>query len=121
MINVQQAIYNFWCGFGLPVYDEDTVPDTAQLPYITYEAINDFLGAEYVVTTSVWYRSTSWAEVTAKEQEIAERIGRGGIMLPCDGGGIWIKRGTPWAQRIIEPEDRDIRRIALNCELDFVI
>ena len=120
-MNLQQAVHAFWSSFGIPAYDEDTVPDNATLPYITYESISDFMGATIAVTPSIWYRSTSWAEVTAKEMEIAEAIGRGGKMIFCDGGGFWIKRGSPWAQRIEEPADRMIRRIAINCEIDFIL
>ena len=36
-----QALHSFWSGFGLTAYDENTVPDGAQLPYITYEVEGD--------------------------------------------------------------------------------
>ena len=31
-----QAINEFWNRFGVMAYDENTVPDDAELPYITY-------------------------------------------------------------------------------------
>lgn len=38
-----QAIHSFWNSFGLKAYDENTVPDNAKLPYITYEvAVSSF-------------------------------------------------------------------------------
>lgn len=115
-----QALNNFWNGFNWPAYDESTVPDEAQLPYITYEASEDFFGQTVVQTCSLWDRSFSWKDLTEKEQEIAEAIGRGGLQLPCDGGTIWIKRASPWAQRV-PSGDPDIRRIALNLELEFLV
>lgn len=114
-----QALDNFWNGFDWPAYDESTVPDEAQLPYITYEGSSDFFGRPIAQTISLWDRSYSWKAVTEKEQEIAARIGRGGVQIPCDGGVIWIKRGAPWAQRV--PSDPDIRRIAINLEVEFIV
>ena len=33
----EQAYRAFWASFGLNAYDENTVPEDAELPYITYE------------------------------------------------------------------------------------
>ena len=116
-----QALHNFWSGFSIPAYDENTVPDDAALPYITYEASKDFFGPAIAQSASIWYRSPSWADITAKEQEIAAYIGRGGLMIGCEGGAIWIKRGQPWAQRQPDASDDAIRRIVLNLEVEFLI
>lgn len=116
-----QALHNFWSGFGLMAYDENTVPDDAALPYITYEASKDFFAPAIAQSVSIWYRSPSWVEITNKEQEIADYIGRGGRMVACDGGGMWIKRGQPWAQRLPDSQDSMIRRITLNIEIEFLV
>lgn len=120
-MNVQQALNAFWNGFGIPAYDATTVPDDAKLPYITYEASNDFFGQSIAHTVSLWYRSPSWADITAKEQEIADFISRGGRSIRVDDGIIWIKRATPWAQRMADTTDDMIRRIVLNLELEFIV
>lgn len=120
-MNAVQTLHNFWNGFGLTAYDENTVPDNAKLPYITYEASSDFFGNSMIRSASLWYRSPSWAAITEKEQQIADFIGRGGRMMNCDEGAFWIKRGTPWAQRMSEPSDDMIRRIVLNYEIEFII
>lgn len=119
-MNAMQALQKFWGGFGLAAYDENTVPDGAALPYLTYEASQDYFGNDLSQAASVWYRSTSWAEATEKADEISKRIGAGGIMIQCDGGGLWIKRGTPWAQRMSDSSDDMIRRIYLNYEIEFI-
>lgn len=119
-MNAIQTLHNFWNGFGLPAYDETDVPDDAQLPYITYEVSNDYFGGVLAQAASVWYRSSSWVAVTEKEQQIADYIGRGGRMVAFDGGAFWIKRGEPWAQRMGDPDDDMIRRIALNIEIEFL-
>ena len=56
------ALYNFWSGFGLTAYEENTVPTEAEFPYITYQVVTDSFGAEVALTASVWYRDTSWVE-----------------------------------------------------------
>lgn len=119
-MNVAQVLQAFWSGFSLTAYDENTVPGDAQLPYITYEVSDSFFGDDRQLSSSLWYRSTSWADITAKEQEIAEFIGRGGRMLSVDDGCIWLKRGTPWAQRMAEPSDAMVRRIVLTYEIEFI-
>ncbi len=119
-MNAVQTLNQLWNGFGLPAYDENTVPDDAKLPYITYELSEDFFGHPLIRSASLWYRSPSWAAITEKEQQIADFIGRGGRMVSCDEGAFWIKRGTPWAQRMDDPSDTMIRRIVLNYEIEFM-
>lgn len=115
----EQAYYAFLASFEWATYDENTVPENAALPRLTYEfASNDF---DYPValTFSVWDRSTSWSSVTNKANEISEAIGRGGKMIPFDGGAIWVTRGTPFAQRLAD-EDDSIRRIMININAEFL-
>jgi len=115
-----QTLHAFWNGFGLKAYDETSVPDGVSLPYITYEAADDYFGNTVVKSASLWYRSSSWAEITAKEQEISDFITRGGRMLKYDGGAMWIQRASPWAQRMDEPSDDMMRRIVLSYEIEFL-
>ena len=119
-MNKMQTLHSFWSGFGLKAYDENTVPDNAVLPYITYEAASNDFGSSVALSASVWYRSSSWSDITAKEQEIADFIGRGGRMIAYDGGAMWIVKNTPWAQRMSEPSDDTIRRIVLNISIEFL-
>ncbi len=118
-MTAMQAYHAFWSSFGIPAYDIYTVPDNAKLPYITYEASNDYFDTQVQLSVSVWYRSSSWSEITSKVEQIAERLGRGGVQIPCDNGTIWIKRQNPWAQRMDDPSDNMVRRIVLNIEAEF--
>ena len=119
-MNKMQTLQAFWSGFGIPAYDENTVPDDAVLPYITYEASSDDFGNTMLRNASLWYRSSSWAEITAKEQQIADFITRGGRMISYDGGAMWIQKANPWAQRMSEPSDDSIRRIVLSYNIEFL-
>lgn len=119
-MNKMQTLHAFWSSFGLKAYDETSVPDNAQLPYITYEASSDEFGNKIAQTASLWYRSSSWADITEKEEQIAEFIGRGGVMVAYDDGAMWIQKAVPWAQRMDDPSDEMIRRIVLNVTIEFL-
>ena len=119
-MNKMQTLHSFWSSFGLKAYDETSVPDNAQLPYITYEVSSDNFDNVLFQNASLWYRSSSWVEITKKEQEIAEFITRGGRMLKYDDGAMWIRMSSPWAQRMGEPSDDMIRRIVLSLIVEFL-
>lgn len=119
-MNKIQALHSFWNRFDLKAYDEYSVPDNADLPYITYEVSSDDFGKVLAQTASLWYRSSSWSEITTKEQEIADFITRGGRMIKYDEGALWIQKASPWAQRLDDPSDEMIRRIVLNVTVEFL-
>ena len=114
-----QALNKFWNSFGIPAYDQFTVPDNAEQPYITYETAYDDFNHPVALTASIWYRDFSWAAITAKEQEITEAVSRGGVTILYDDGAFWLVKGTPWAQRMDDPEDDIIRRIVFNYSIEF--
>lgn len=114
-----QTLHSFWSGFGLKAYDEYTVPDGAVLPYLTYSVSVSGFDDPVMMTASLWYKSTSWAAISQKALEINDAIGVGGVTVPFDGGMLWIKRGTPFAQRVSD-EDDTIRRIYLNIEAEYI-
>ena len=120
-MNKSQAIQSFWESFKIPAYDELTVPDNAQFPYITYNVKTDSIGNICLMSASLWYRSTSWKEVSDKAEEIAECIV---TMTPpsieIDNGRLYISKGTPFAQRMTEPSDDMVRRIYININAEFL-
>lgn len=117
-----QAQQAFWEGFGLPAYDENTVPDEAKEPYITYQAIDGNLDAQTQVSASLWYHSNSWAAISQKASEIAKAINDMPTAVKIDGGYMKIRLsdGTPFAQRMNEPDDRQVRRILMTVEIEFL-
>lgn len=116
------AIYNFWSSFGLVAYEENALPtgdDAPKFPYITYQLVTDSFENEVLMTASLWYRSTSWTQANAKAEEIGKTIGLGGKIIKCVGGRIWLKRGTPFAQRMGDETDSLIKRIYINVTAEF--
>lgn len=119
----EAALYNFWSMFGLPAYEENSVPsgeDGAEFPYITYQVVTDSFGNNVSLTGSVWYRSTSWKEANAKAQEISNMLSRGGVTISCDGGIIWLRRGVPFAQSMGDDSDDLIKRKYINLVAEFM-
>lgn len=112
------ALDTFWNGFSVPAYDENTVPDGASMPYITYEASIGSLEDKITLLASIWYYSTSWADISAKAKEIEEYIG-GGVGVRYDSGRMWVTKGFVFAQRMNEPGSDLTRRIVLNIEVEF--
>ena len=114
------AIYQFWNSFGLTAYEENSVPDDAAFPYITYQLVTDSFDREIPLTASIWYRSESWTEINAKTEEISQKISRGGKIISCDDGAIWLKRGQPFAQNMGDESDDLIKRKYLNITAEFM-
>ena len=114
------AIYQFWNSFGLTAYEENSVPDDAAFPYITYQLVTDSFDREIPLTASLWYRSESWTDINAKTEEISQKISRGGKIISCDDGAIWLKRGQPFAQSMGDESDDLIKRKYLNITAEFM-
>lgn len=108
----------FWNGFGLTAYDAYTVPDDADMPYITYEAMTAGFDEKTAVSASLWYESTSWSAISAKAAEIEDLIGSG-MGVEYDGGRLWVTKETPFAQRLNDPSNDRIRRIVLQVAIEF--
>lgn len=118
-----QAIHNFWSGFNLPAYDENSVPtgeNAPDFPYITYFTATDALGYPVQLNGSLWYRDSSWKDISLKAQEISNAIGLSGNCIKIDDGYMWLIRGNPFSQRMSEPNDDMVRRIYLNIQVEFL-
>lgn len=114
----QQALHSFWSSFQIPAYDETSVPDSASLPYITYEVTTGDIGTQLPISASVWYRSSSWQAITEKCNEIERAITRGGRMVNYDNGAFWIRWRN--AHRMEEPTDDMVRRVLINGSIEFM-
>lgn len=118
----EAAIYAFLSSFAIPAYASSSVPDQAAFPYITYDLVLGEWGQPEVnMPVNVWYRTDSEALPNAKVREIGERIGMGGVLLHCDGGALWLKKGSPWAQAVtVEGEDEKVKRRYVNINIEYL-
>lgn len=118
----EAAIYQFLSGFGIPAYASTSVPDQAEFPYITYDlVIGEWMQGEVNMPVNVWYYTESEAIPNAKVRQISDAIGIGGVTLRCDGGMLWLKKGSPWAQAVtIEGEMEKVKRRYVNINIEFL-
>lgn len=115
------ALHQFFSGFGVTAYTATGVPDDAIFPYLTYELITSAWGGEPVgLTVNLWFYTESEAIPNAKAEELSAAIGMGGKVLPCDGGYIWLKRGTPWCQSLSDEADPTIKRRYINVTAEYL-
>lgn len=118
-----QAIYAFWASFGIDAYEENAVPtgdDAPDFPYITYSLTTDSFGAEVSMQASLWFRSPSWVECNALAERLSARLSKGGTVIPCDDGAIWLKKGQPFAQNMGDDSDDLIRRKYINIVAEYL-
>lgn len=117
----EQAIYQFFAGFGIPAYASTSVPDGAEFPYITYDLVTgDWWTNQTNITANVWYRGDSEAEPNAKAREIGKKIAAGKV-IACDGGGIVLYKGEPWCQSMGDDQDAKIKRRYLNISVEYIL
>ena len=87
--------------------------------YLTYEVSPAAFGDAVALSASLWCRSTSWEEISQKADEIAAYLGNGGRTIRIDDGAVWIKPGSPFAQRMAVDQDYSMRRIYINITAEF--
>ena len=114
-MNKWQSIHHFWESFGIPAYDENSVPDKAVAPYITYSAEVGSFEQPLALTGSIWYRSTSWKDISNKADEVARAAH---CLIRVTGGYLFITRGSPFAKRVPD-EDDTVKRIYINLMAEF--
>ena len=87
MYNTAKALYTFWGSFGIPAYIEDNVPDDAVMPYLTYRLIEPVWQSFASTYVRLWYRDTSYTNISRKIDEIKNTIGEG-ITIPIEDGCV---------------------------------
>ncbi|MCI8933915.1 MAG: hypothetical protein HFE80_05355 [Clostridiaceae bacterium] len=117
----EAALYQFFSSFGLEAYAETAVPEDAVFPYLTYQAATSaFEEGEVSLTVNLWYHTEGEATPNQKAREISKVIGQGGVVLLCDGGYIWLKRGSPFCQNLSDQTDRGIKRRYINVTAEYL-
>jgi hypothetical protein len=115
------ALYDFFSSFGLPAYADTAVPDDAEYPYLTYNLVlNAWDGGETAITVNLWDRTTKESTLNALAEQISETIGIGGKVLSCDLGYVWLKRGNPFCQSLVDEQSSDIKRRYINISAEYL-
>lgn len=117
----EESLKSFFSSFGIPAYPATGLPLDVGFPYLTYEPITSaWDGGEVGITVNIWYFTTQESPPNAKARELSKAIGYGGKMLKCDGGYIWLKRGSPWCQNLSDDTDRNIKRRYINVTAEYL-
>lgn len=118
----EAALHYFFSSLGITAYQESAVPtgdNRPDYPYLTYEVVTASWGEPQPLAVNLWYRSTSWISANAMADFISAEISRGGITIPCEGGVLWITRGTPFARSASDADDM-IKRKILNITVEYL-
>lgn len=118
MADKWQALDNFWSSFEIPAYDENSVPDDAKMPYITYTAEIAAFEQPLLLTGSIWYYSTSWVEVSQKAEEIAKSLASYRLEGVNENEYLFLTQGSPFAQRMKDEND-SVKRIYINIMAEY--
>lgn len=115
-----EALYNFWSSFGVPAYDDTSVPSDASFPYITYEGQVGPFEQIQTITASIWTESRSWLQADTISDQIEEYIKNMGCPK-IKGGRYRVYIGdTPFAQNMGDPDNDLIKRKLLHVNFEFM-
>lgn len=116
-----QGLQAFWESFGIPAYDENSVPDDAQMPYITYQAAVGPFESVVPLSASVWYYGTSWSGVSQKVEEISKRLNTWALVRLDDKQSIFLAKNdtAQFAQRAADEGSDLVKRIYLTLSAEF--
>ena len=109
----------YWSSFGLPAYQEQTVPENAKMPYLTYQPVNGQLGGVMNASASLYYVGTSWKTIMQEVDQMEKAIDR---QIIIDGGIMKVRKPiSNFAQPMPESGDtKKIRRMLLTVEIEFL-
>ena len=97
MSKIKAALYDFWAGFDMPAYLQDSVPDGAPLPYITYEATRPPGMNSLPLVAIAWFPPSVDGNMqrTAFQDAVGTAIPEGGVLLPVDDNGFLVLDRNP--------------------------
>ena len=113
-----QAIDAYWNRYGVPAYNELTVPDTAPDKHITYQSGIGRLNGPMTLSGSLYWRSSSWAWGMQKATEMLKVMN---AEIPVDGGYVLFRVPDAYsAQPATDPMDPQVRRMIFQVQVEFL-
>ena len=98
---------SFFQGFDLPAYSRDNIPDTVEIPYITFDLIEPRWDTQGNMTAQVYYPKGWIEELLTKADEICAAIGEG-LEITMSSGYLMLYLATPQQQRMSDKETESI-------------
>ena len=123
MTTVAKILNTFYNSFGVAAYNEMSVPDNAEYPYITYSLAESTMGYHARHYFQVWDHSSSNTLIITVADRIMQEIGQG-KMFVHDKGSVCI-RPDSGIQIMVDDSDyvekipqTPIRRAYVSLQLD---
>lgn len=117
MYKAAEALNTFFSGFGLDAYQEDSVPDDAALPYITFSLSVPEWNQKASNYARVWARTRSNTWLIQKADQITAAIGEM-KSISYEGGYLVIWPETPLTQILVDGDDKSIRYAYINFSIN---
>ena len=114
MYQAAAALKTFFSGFGLPAYQEGTVPDDVSLPYISYSLVSPEWNQKASMYVRVWDRTTSNTGLIRIADQITAAIGEKKT-IDLTGGHLVLWPETPKVQI---QADGDYRYAYINLSIN---
>lgn len=115
-----QALDKFFNVF-LSSYPVTSVPDDVKFPYGTYEVQTGSFGdAPVSIVYSMWFHTNSEKIPNEAVEDVRSAIGRGGVILACDGGAMWVKRGEPFSISTNLQNDNSVKTRQINITIEYL-
>lgn len=115
MTDVYTALYTFFSGIG-NAYVEGNVPDSAVLPYLTYEISIPKWNDKTLIGVNCYSRSSGFSEVTTLAQSVLDAVGTGVRLDLGSNSYIILYKGSPLLQEIVE-EDFMIKHLYIILQM----
>lgn len=121
-MNKWQFLDFFWNKFDVPAYDEYTVPETIDFPYISYESITAVFEYPLVITANIWDKSKSWERSAIIADKIAQEVqSMRGSSYEIEEGRVRVFFDeTPFSQRMND-DNLDIRHTVINIGIEYMV
>ena len=97
MLNTAAKLKMFFSSFDLPAYTTDSVPETVELPYITYPLTEPEWNEQASFHCQIWYPKKQLEALLRKADEVVAAIGDG-RKIDMQGGYLLIYPSTPLVQ-----------------------
>lgn len=107
MTDLHRTLYNFWASFGLPAWHQDTVPEEAPLPYITFQVASGEALSATILSATAWFRDEGQgvnAQIAAVLDQIAAAVPNSGTVLKTADGYMALYRNSGTFQSYVQDE-----------------
>lgn len=111
-----KTLKTFVGSFKLPAYATMSIPNDVQLPYLTYPLVEPEWNQKATFYIQGWYKTTSYAEMMEKCDEIIREIGTG-IIINTENGYMVIYPETPLVQ-FLNDESNGTKSFYINLSIN---